>query len=165
MNQQTEKAGIHNMDLQKTRILDLILLLTFSLILRKLHPSQLWSMGYLFGLFSQTISEQLFLSEMTSNHLCANELVLHLSECHVLGNLGRIDDRKTPRYLFILSIRRLGIEYRYCRRQFYQCEHSSIVTGIQESVPLISSLWDLHPFVFCFVFIPALSSNPSFQQR
>lgn len=39
--------------------------------------------------FRQPIPEQLFLSEMTSSHLCAKELVLHLSRYHILSNLGR----------------------------------------------------------------------------
>lgn len=36
-----------------------------------------------------------FLHEMTSNHLCVSELVLHLNKCHILSNLGRTDDRTT----------------------------------------------------------------------
>lgn len=41
-----------------------------------------------------------------------------------------------------------GIEYRYCRRQFSTANNWSIVTWTQESVSLISSLWDL--LLSCF---------------
>lgn len=54
--------------------------------------------------FVQTTSKQPFLSEMTSNQLCVNELVLLLSGCHILSNLGRTDERSTSRILLILSI-------------------------------------------------------------
>lgn len=47
INERKDKTRVHNMSLQKTRILDLILLPTFSLTQRKLQPSWLWAMGYL----------------------------------------------------------------------------------------------------------------------
>lgn len=58
--------------------------------------------------FRQPIPEQLFLSEMTSSHLCAKELVLHLSRYHILSNLGRTYEGSTSKRLFIPQWERRG---------------------------------------------------------
>ena len=51
--QLNEQQKVQEVGLWKTRILDGMLLLTFSMTLRKLHPLWPWSTGHLSGLCKQ----------------------------------------------------------------------------------------------------------------
>lgn len=90
-----EKARVHNMGLQKIRILDLILF-----FLSDLEEIAAF-MAVVNGLFIWFVTNTyrtnffFFFCEMTSSHLCVSELILHLSRCPILSNLGRTDEKNT----------------------------------------------------------------------